>query len=463
MFQDPAKLQATATASRASFGLAKLKAQIARLPHMHVSSAGAFAVLVVGAGISYLAQVATARILGADSFGIYAYAFSWTTLLAYISTLGFHVSLLRLAPTYLARNELSHLRGLLLFAALGTLATGLAISTALLGLFLYFEGPSGELRNTLLIGLAAAPLLALQLVGAATARAFGSVVAALAPERLGRDLIAIILLAGLVWSNLAPAQATVAMVAMLGSAMLILWLAIRLVRKVSSPVLDFGPAEFAPKDWIRPALPLTLIMLADVVMGRSGVVVLGLIGEIRSAGVFAAVFAMATLVSLPRMAVAAAFAPTVADLYARGDRAGLQALSARAARLSLAGAILVAVPLLAFAPQLLTLFGPYFAIGSTAVFLLVAGHLVAAAAGPQQHILTMTGREPDAAKLQGAAALCGVGLCFALAPNYGVTGTAAALAGATILWNLGMAWVVWSRLGIRPGLLARTHRTMTDE
>src|SRR5690349_4524330 len=64
------------------------------------ASIAAFAVFTVGALLSYLAQLVTARLIGPDSYGIYAYVLAWVTLLAYFSTLGFHVSLLRFVPAY---------------------------------------------------------------------------------------------------------------------------------------------------------------------------------------------------------------------------------------------------------------------------------------------------------------------------------------------------------------------------
>jgi O-antigen/teichoic acid export membrane protein len=160
------------------------------------------------------------------------------------------------------------------------------------------------------------------------------------------------------------------------------------------------------------------------------------------------------LTALPRMAVAAAFAPTVADLHARGDRAGLQALIRRAAQLSLAGSVCLAVPLMLAAPGLLALFGRDFAAGAPAVVILVLGQLFAAAAGPQQHLMTMTGREPAGALMQAGGAALGLVAGFFLARPFGPTGVAVAASAGVVAWNLAMFWFAWTRLGIRPGLLA---------
>lgn len=420
---------------------------------LSASSAGAFLVLVAGAGTSYVAQVVTARIVGVESFGFYMYAVAWMVVAATLSTLGLHVSLLRLVPAYRACGDWAAMRGVIRFAIRRVAAIGVLVAICGAAVTLA-ANRDGELRIAMLVALAASPLVAMQLVGAALVRAFGGVVSALAPERLGRDSVAVAVLAGLVGLGLAPATAPTASVAMLASAVAMLVLTVYLAWR-SHPVelRDVSPRA-APRDWMRPALPLTVIMGADVTMARSGVVVLGLMGDARGAGIFAVAYSLSALTALPRMAVAAAFAPTVASLHAHGDRDGLQSLSARAARLSLAGALCVALPLLLALPVLLGIFGHGFREGAPAAAILIGGQLLAAAAGPQQHLMTMTGRESAGATMQAGSALLGLVLCFALTPSFGFGGTAFAITTGVVVWNLAMAGFAYTRLGLRPGLFA---------
>ena len=417
------------------------------------SSAAAFFVLVSGAGVSYFAQVMTARIVGPEGFGLYMLAIAWMVMLATLSTLGLHVSLLRLIPTYGSRKDWPAMKGVIRFALLRVGSTGLFVTACALTVTLAVD-LDRQHEATLLIALAASPLVAMQLVGAAVVRAFGGVVSALAPERLGRDSIAVAVLAALVGLGLAPATAPTASIGMMVSGIAILALILVLAWRYRPAELDAALPTTADADWLRPALPLTVIMGADLVMARSGVIVLGLFGDARGAGIFAVAFSLSAMTALPRMAVAAAFAPTVASLHAQGDRAGLQALTARAARLSLAGAFCVGLPLLVALPALLGFFGPEFIDGWACAAVLMAGQLVAAAAGPQQHLMTMTGREKAGATMHAGGALIGLALCFALTGPFGILGTAVAIATGVVVWNLAMAWFVFARLGLRPGLLA---------
>ncbi len=218
------------------------------------------------------------------------------------------------------------------------------------------------------------------------------------------------------------------------------------------PELDRADRLSVPRDWLRPAVPLTFIMLADTLMSRAGVLVLGLRGDVVEAGIYAVAFSLALLTSMPRMAIASLFAPTVSTLHARGDTDALQQLIARSALLSLAGTLAVALPLIIGAPILLAWYGPTFGAAAPILVILIAGHLAAAAAGPQQHLLTMTGHERQGAVLMGAAAAGAFAGGALLAIPYGPAGVAAAAAISMTGWNVAMAIFVWRRLGLRPGL-----------
>src|SRR5438477_322697 len=74
-----------------------------------------------------------------------------------------------------------------------------------------------ELAVTFLLGLAAVPFLALHLIGASLVRAFGGIVAALAPERIVRDGVLLAIVAAVFWDKPYRLDATLAMGATLVS------------------------------------------------------------------------------------------------------------------------------------------------------------------------------------------------------------------------------------------------------
>jgi O-antigen/teichoic acid export membrane protein len=462
---------ATGETQRNSFGRAlgesPIKPILAR--HGRGSSLGrasiaALAVFVVGAGLTCVAQLVTARIIGADSYGVYAYVLAWVTLLGYFSTLGFHVSLLRFVPAYQAKEEWALARGVIRYSQRGTAATAIGIVLiGVCGIVALHGSLRPELALSFLLGIAAVPFLALHLVGAAVVRAFGGIIAALAPERIVRDGMVLLIVAAVFWGNLYRLDATLAMGATLVSSIVMLGLVRIFLRRLRPTVLDHATPTYKAADWWRPTLPLTVIMIADNLMSRSAVIALGLTGNTRDAGIFAAALSIATVTALPRMAVAAAFAPTVSALFAVADHAGLQLLSARAAWLSLLGAACAAIPLLLLAHPLLAWFGRDFVAGAPIVTILVLGQVLAAACGPQQHLITMTGNERVGAAILAACAAFSFAGCILMIDLLGMTGAAFATTLTLVGWNVAMGIFIHRGLHLRPGLVASLKATPGKE
>ncbi|HEY2893582.1 MAG TPA: polysaccharide biosynthesis C-terminal domain-containing protein, partial [Pirellulales bacterium] len=176
-------------------------------------------------------------------------------------------------------------------------------------------------------------------------------------------------------------------------------------------------------------------------------------GNTRDAGIFAAALSIATVTALPRMAVATAFAPTVSALFALGDQAGLQSLSAKAAWLSLLGTACTAIPLLLLAQPLLTWFGPDFMPGAPIVRILVLSQMLAAACGPQQHLITMTGHERAGAVILALCAGSSFAGCLLIIDPFGITGAALATALTLVGWNVAMGIFIHKTLHLVPGLV----------
>jgi O-antigen/teichoic acid export membrane protein len=454
---------ATREALAPAMGAAPIKAIFAgdgRGQPLGRASIAALAVFVVGAGLSCVAQLVIARIIGPDSYGVYAYALAWVTLLGYLSTLGFHVSLLRFVPAYQAREEWALVRGVIQYSQRG--AMGIAVTIVLIG-FCGIVALRGSLRPelalTFLLGIASVPFLTLHLIGASVIRALGGIIAALAPERIVRDGLLLAIVAAVFWGNFYRLDATLAMGATLLSWIVVLGLDRIFLRRLRPPALEHAKAKYTAGDWWRPTLPLTVMMIADNLMSRSAIIALGLVGHTRDAGIFALAFNMAALISLPRMAVATAFAPTVSALFAKGDRAGLQSLSAKATCLSLLGSACAAVALLLLARPLLSWFGRDFVAGVPIVTILVLGHVFAAACGPQQHLITMTGHERAGAAILAVCAASSFIGCVAMIDSFGMTGAAFAMTTTLVGWNVAMGIFIHRGLHLMPGLVV-SFKTM---
>ncbi len=427
-------------------------ALVARLARGSVS---AFAIHIAGAGLTYCSQLLIARVVGANSYGIYAYVFAWMTVLAYASALGFDVSLLRFVPAYQAQRAWALLRGVIQYAERRVAMVGCGIAmTGIIVISIWPREQSAELADTFRIGFFLVPVWALLWIRGSVVRAFGGVVSAVAPDRMVRDglLIGLVGLATLAgrWN----VDAALVMLATLISSAAGLGLVSLAMRRLHPRAADNMLPAYAGPTWRRTMLPLMIITAAEALLNRTGVVLLGWVADTRNAGIYALAFNIAFLVVLPRTAVNALFAPTISDLFVRNDRAALQALVAKVASWTLLGAACIALPVALLAEPLLAMFGQDFGAGVPTLRILLIGQVIAAAAGSQLHLMTMTGHERSAAALLISSTAANAVVSAALIGVLGLTGAAIATTTTLILWNGAMALFVWHRLRLLPGVLA---------
>jgi O-antigen/teichoic acid export membrane protein len=418
-------------------------------------SIAASVVFVAGAGVTYCSQLAIARTAGAHGYGVYAYVLAWVTVLAYISALGFDISLMRFVPAYMATRAFALLRGVIRYAWRRVAAAGCGIGLTGVAVILVRSGklPS-DLANTFVVGFAVVPILALSWIRTAVVRGFGGVVSALAPDRVVRDgvLLGLVFLvsAGTGWIIDAPR----AMAATLLGAAVGLGLVSLAMHRCSPAALRAVEPAYDAQTWRRTAAPLVVIGTADIMMNRMGVMLLGWMVDTKQAGIYSLAFNIAFAVMLPRTAVNALLAPAISDLFVRNGQAALRGIVAKAALWTLLGAACIALPLLVLAEPILALFGRDFVTGVPALRILLIGQVIVAAAGSQLHLLTMTGHERNAAVLLASSVAANAAIGAALVIPLGPTGAALAATTALIGWNTAMAFSVRRYLRLFPGVLA---------
>ena len=413
----------------------------------------AFFVYGAGFGLTYCSQLVIARIVGVDTYGVYAYVFAWIVVLAYLSTLGFDVGLLRFVPAYEAERAWPLLQGVIQYAQRRAAFVGL--SFIFIGICVVKAWTSSpELRSTFLAGFALVPILALVRIRCSAVRAFGGVVSALVPDRVVRDgtLIALLAVAslGLGWTLNAP----FVMVATLISAALGLVCAGLAMRRRRPRAIENILPAYDAAVWRRVAIPLVILGATEALMNRTGVILLGWIADTTNAGIYSLAFNIALVVTLPRIAVNTLFAPVISDLYARSDKETMQVLIARAASWTFCAGICIAAALFILAEPLLAWFGAGYEAGVPALRILLISQVMAASAGSQLYDMTMTGHERSAAALLVCCAMTNAGASAVLVGMFGLTGAAIGTAVSLVVWNVAMALFLRRRLNLLPGVLA---------
>ena len=394
-----------------------------RAGNLSYGSVWALIVYVGGAGLTSIAQFEIARLVGVSSYGIYSYSFAWASVLAYSATLGFNVALLRFVPGYGAKEQWPLARGVIRFAVAWSLVAALlAAGTGIAIVAISSSRPYSEHVVSLMIGMATVPLMTMYLIGATLLRAFGGIVSALLPERVIRDAVLLALVGLVAIAATWPLNATLVMAALLISSAVTVGAVGVFMRRLWPATLRGVSPSYLPRYWLATVFPIMIMTAVDTLMNRTGVMLLGWSGNIRDAGIFAVGFNVAMLLLLPRVAVSTVFAPKIADLHARGDQAGLQQLFAHASTLSFVGTVMLALPLLVVLGPLLRWFGHDFVAATHLTQILMAGQIFAAAAGPHQNLLTMTGHERAAAVVMIASAVANLAACAIGIALFGVIG-----------------------------------------
>ncbi|MDB5604371.1 MAG: hypothetical protein JWP25_1271 [Bradyrhizobium sp.] len=413
----------------------------------------AFFVYGAGFGLTYCSQLVIARVVGVDSYGVYAYVFAWMVVLAYFSALGFDVGLLRFVPAYEAERAWPLLQGVIQYAQ--RRATLVGLSVIFVGIWVVKAWASSpELQSTFLAGFALVPILALVRIRCSAVRAFGGVVSALVPDRVVRDgtLIGILAIAslGLGWTLNAP----FVMVATLISSALGLLCTGLAMRHCRPRVIDDILPVYDAAAWRRAAIPLVILGATEALMNRTGVILLGWIADTKSAGIYSLAFNIALVVTLPRIAVNTLFAPVISDLYARSDKEAMQVLITRAASWTFCAGFCIAAALFILAGPLLAWLGAGYEAGVPALRVLLISQVMAASAGSQLYVMTMTGHERSAAVLLVCCAMVNAGASAVLVGMFGLTGAAIGTAVSLVVWNVAMALFLRRRLNLLPGVLA---------
>ncbi|MBV9519712.1 MAG: polysaccharide biosynthesis C-terminal domain-containing protein [Hyphomicrobiales bacterium] len=418
----------------------------------------AFGIFVIGAGLTYCSQLLIARLVGADTFGIYAYVFAWMVVLAYFSALGFDVALLRFVPAYRAERAYALLKGVIQYAERRAMAVSAGVIALGILVVCLAPGMSSTLRNTFIVGFFLVPVWALLWIRSSAVRAFGGVISALAPDRMVRDGMLLVIVAVASFSFGASLDAPWVMTATLVGSVVGLALSSIAKHRLRPRIMDTITAEYSAAIWRRTALPLVIIAGAESLLNRTGVLLLGWSGHTTDAGIYGLAFNIAFLAALPRTAVNTLFAPTISHLFARKDQAMLQILVSTSALWTLCGAAAIALFLSVLADPLLSWFGHGYEAGVPALRILLIGQVFAASVGSQLHVMNMTGHERSAAVLLITSTVVNALVSMIMINQFGLTGAAIATTLTLILWNAGMAVFIWRRLELLPGVLGLPRR-----
>lgn len=412
--------------------------------------AGSALVQVLSKVMALLFGVVLARGLGAEGYGIYAYAFALMTLLMVSAELGMSTLLLREIAASQARHDWPYLRGVTVRGIQIALLSSLIVAgVAALLLWQQYNQISAVQINTLVWMLVLLPLSVGIKVIASSLQGLQQVVKSQVVVMLFRPLLAIMGV-GLLFA-LFPymRQPQYALVVQIIATLVALCVITVLLYRYLPENVHATHSEYHTRQWLKSAVPLTIIGGAGIINNQTDILMLGYFRPPVEVGIYQVAMQGAALVAFGLTAANAVVAPQFSRLYAQGDHVRLQRLVTASARVILLAAIPIAL-VLVFAGGWVagTVFGTEFSQSHLPMAILAGGQLVNAAMGSVGFLLNMTGHEKDVARTLLFTAGLNVALNLLLIPQFGMGGAATATALSLVSWNIMLFTIVKNRIGI---------------
>ena len=420
--------------------------------HISRHSSIFFAGTVFTAAIGYLFKIYLARMLGAEALGIYALGMTIVGFLGVFNALGLPQAAVRFVTTYAGTGRPDLLRGFL-----GRSGVLLLASNLLLGASMVLAGPwvAEHFYHTPALSGYLVAFALIMLLGAFNAF-FGQVLAGykdvarrtVITSFIGSPLNVVFTLVlvgmGLGLRGYIAAQVAVGFVVLL--------LLVVTVWKLTPP-----PARSFLEPW--PPLERQVISFSAAVfgmtfleflMGQADQVFIGYYLSARQVGIYAISATLVAFVPIILQSVNQIFAPTIADLQARGERELLGRIFQTLTKWTLGLTVPLAGVMIIFAPGLMRIFGHDFETGWPILVIGTAGQLVNCGVGSVGYLLLMSGEQRRLIRVQAFMAVVMVLLSLLLIPRWGIIGAAAGAAITNALTNFLCLGQVRQALGLSP-------------
>ena len=402
--------------------------------------------------IGLLQATLLARVLVPADVGAYFLAISLITPLAIVSQLGLSRPMVKLVASALALERPNAARHAIRVAIPTTVIVGGLIALGVA------DGPGRWLTSLLQDGeglRAALPVIALMGltfalidVLAETLRGFHDLRAASAFGDFLVQRLLLVLALAVLWLLAWPAEVGDVLILALLAACAVLALAALLVRRQLRALPRRG-APFSTREILRHGAPFMLVRLNVWVTAGADLWLLGIFRPPEEVAIYGAASRMALLAGVPLIVCNAVLAPTIAELYSRGEIQRLEKVVRAAATMAAAPSALVVLMFVLFGDRLLALlFTDAYRAGYPVAVCLALGQWINVAFGSCAISLTMTGHQRDVMLAStGTAAVTIVG--FYLAAPYGTLAVAGVVAGSLVLYNVIVSLIARRRLGIK--------------
>jgi O-antigen/teichoic acid export membrane protein len=383
-------------------------------------------------GCNYLLQVG----FGATLYGLYSVCLSMVMLVSSLCNLGLSDTTIRYTAIYWSRGQKSALNGLLIFCTLIASVTGLLGALCILLFSPLLASIKREPELTPLMQLMApmVPLLCMQTVWFSALQGLKRFRCRVLSERILAPIV--LLLLALLFFFLSPSIFNVASATIVSTITGTCVSAYFLYQAVV-PTMRRGLKKYEIREWMNFATFNFLTSVTEVILESIDTLLLVLLAvKDLQIGQYSAAIKISDFIAMPLFSLNTMFAPTIAELYSRGERQKLailyQVVNKWTITLSLPLFFIAAL----FCKSLLQLSGPSFVSAWPLLIVSAIGSMINAATGSVGYMLLMTGYQKISFFNSILSVILNIILGILLIPKFGAMGTALGTMITLILMNV---------------------------
>ena len=315
-----------------------------------------FLLKVSQVSFSFFNTVLLARILGAEGYGIYAYAYAFANLFSLPVQAGLPQLVVRETARGIAEERPEVVKGIWRWATKVVSIISFLFVIIAASIYFLFKGNKFGLREwTFVWALLLVPFMCLVNFRGAALRGLHKVILGQLPEFFVRPFLFLVFLCITYFffhQKLSPPKVMAFNVLATALAFIVgSWL---LYRNIPSSVYKARPT-YERKKWIGSLIPLAFIASMWMINSQADIVMLGFFKSPKDVGIYRVAVQIAMLSSFGLQAVNLVVAPRFAALYAKEEMIELQKLATRSAQLALSFNLIFIISIMLFGKVFLSL------------------------------------------------------------------------------------------------------------
>lgn len=414
--------------------------KLARFAQSSLPIAGAVAIKLSSAGLSFLLILVIARTSGAAVTGSYAMAIVTANMAALVATFGLDHIMVRNLGGDLRESRLAAAWAVLRTTVNFVLPLAIVCALALFALS-SFAPLIGATSQAMAIAALSVPAFPMLRIAVLTLRAMGSVLLSQFLDGMAHTMLILLLV-----------LATLLVSGEVNSATLTGFYAGGLILMAS---IAWGIVLRRTRSWPRSATcernligagwPLLVAALAQTFTPWFLLAFVGAYVGAPQVGAYRVASQFGMIISLALTTIEALVNPQLAGDFRLGDNKSAWSRHRRATVLMIGSAAAPIAACLIFPRELLRLFGPEFVQAAPALIIIACAHVVNVVTGPIGGVMVMSGHERLSLRLAISGMIIGVVTAWLLIPTYGLIGAALANGAALAFRNIA-ALIVMRRL-----------------